>query len=128
MRPYKNPSTEELADPIIDFCARVNGGVAHTRVVVWWSRHEKRFLLGLHCGQVLLRALYLVAFSRLGQPGGLAHCENCGKWFKRGHKKEKRFCNSNCRSAFTMRRLRAKARRSVVQTSRKEQYGTTQTR
>jgi len=122
----KLPSNE--VSSIAKFCSSVNQGIGNPRVVVWWSRYENRFSLGMHCGQSPLKALYALTFARLGQPGGLAQCENCGKFFKRGHKKEKRFCNSNCRSAFTMRRLRAKARKSIVQTTRKEQHGTTQTR
>jgi hypothetical protein len=114
---YVPPSklkTDQLteAELVLEFCKSVGLGIANSRLVVWWSRWEKRFALGIHCGQVPMRSLYLLAFARLGQPGGLAPCQNCGKFFRRGHKKEKRFCNSNCRSAFTMRKLRAKAKRN----------------
>jgi hypothetical protein len=95
----------------LEFCKSAGSGIAHSKVVVWWSRWEKRFALGIHCGHVPIRALYLLAFARLGQPGGLAPCQNCGKFFRRGHKKEKRFCTANCRSAFTMRKLRARTKR-----------------
>jgi hypothetical protein len=124
MRSYAGPQSNEQAGSVVEFCSRVNQGIGAPRVVIWWSRYEKRLLLGIHCGQVPLRALYVLTVARLGQPGGLAECENCGKFFRRGHKKEKRFCNSNCRSAFTMRKLRAKAHK----TQRKEHHGTTQTR
>jgi hypothetical protein len=110
----------------LEFCKKIGLGIALSRPVVWWSRREKRFALGIHCGQVPMKALYLMAFARLGQPGGLASCQNCRKFFRRGHKKEKRFCNSNCRSAFTMRKLRARAKRSGH--SKEVQHGTRKAR
>lgn len=94
---------------VLEFCRSVNTGIANSNVRVWWSRRGKKFALGIYCGQDLLRALYITAFARLGQPGGITCCPNCGRWFKRGHKKEKRFCTTNCRSAFTMREWRKKS-------------------
>jgi hypothetical protein len=93
---------------VLEFFRSVNTGIAHSNVRVWWSRREGKPVLGIHCGQDLLRALYLTAFARLGQPGGIARCPNCGRWFKRGYKKEKKFCTTNCRSASTMRNWRKK--------------------
>jgi hypothetical protein len=98
--------------PILQFCGRVNQGIAGSRVVVWWSRHEKKFDIGVHCGAVPMRALYILGFARLGQPGGWTKCPNCGKRFRRGHKKERRFCKPNCRAAFAMRELRQRARKA----------------
>jgi hypothetical protein len=104
---------------VLEFCRAVNQGITHSNVRVWWSRREKKFALGIHCGQDLLRALYITAFARLGQSEGITCCPNCEKWFKRGHKKEKKFCSTNCRSAFTMRNWRRKQRKAVSEPNKK---------
>ena len=95
-----------LSDPIRELGEQFNMGIYTTVNVIWWAEHEKRFAPGLFCPD-MPTALYALALTRIGEPGGLSVCLRCGKPFLRSRGTGKQsYCNYRCRSAAAMVRYR----------------------
>jgi hypothetical protein len=111
---WLEPVWREIArSPLGELHSELNSGIRGTRFVVWWAERERRLAPGIYCKDVT-SALFALALSTIGQPGGVGVCKRCHKPFIRlrtGPKQD--YCSYKCRVAAGMVRYRARKKRTA---------------
>lgn len=93
-----------LADPIKELGRELNTGVKDIVFSIWWSDRSKRFSPGLFCPDSR-SALYALALTHIGEPGGIACCLHCNTPFIKSRRHQSH-CSSGCQTASASARHR----------------------
>jgi hypothetical protein len=95
--------------PVFALTKQFTKGLEKTQLVVWWAELPNKFAPGIYCENIST-ALFALALSAIGQPGGIGVCQHCGEAFPRTRARQ-RYCSARCRVNAGMRRYRAKLER-----------------
>jgi hypothetical protein len=110
-----------MKSPVFALSEAFTNGLKKSRFVVWWAELPKKFAPGIYCEDIST-ALFALALSAIGQPGGIGVCQRCGDAFLRTRSKQ-RYCSNRCRIIAGMRRyrneLKKKAKTAESRSARK---------